>query len=491
MIFKVGRLALLAVIGSTVLLPYSFAQDNAAAVASSDFEQRIQRIVNGLQPAIAIAGEPPMKLADRMRELHVPGVSIAVIHDGVIEARGFGSATIGGPPVLPETLFQAASISKPVTAVAALALVQAGKIDLDRDVNLSLREWKIPINSFTNQSKVTLRRLLNHSAGITVAGFPGYAAGSPIPSLGEVLNGTPPANTAPVVVDHEPGARFEYSSGGYTIVQQLLVDVTDKPFPKLLEEMVLKPFGMTHSSFLQPLPEIDAQIAATPYRATGAPVPGGAHTYPELAAAGLWTTPTDVARFALGLLAAWTGRNDSVLSQATALQMLTPGLGDYGLGMIVRGVSPHRRFQHGGVNDGFVSSVIMFEDGDGAVIMTNGARGGQLASEIMRSIAVEYHWPDGQPEIRRRTTVSPQVLDRLIGTYQLAPGLSIRISKQGDHLFAQTTGQEKLEIFPESNRTFFFTAVDAVLTFDAKNQDEAAQLILHQDGVDRLGRRVQ
>jgi CubicO group peptidase (beta-lactamase class C family) len=416
-VLNIGRRALLAIIGSLFVLPVLRAQDNAASGGNSDFEQRIQRVVNGLRPAIADASGRPMRLVDRMNELHVPGVSIAVIHGGLIQARGFGAATIGGPPVTPETLFQAASISKPVTAVAALALVQAGKLDLDGDVNLSLKNWKIPVNSFTNQSKVTLRRLLNHSAGITVPYFPGYPAGAPIPSLGDVLNGAPlwcrvltrfelsahewfalcpPANTAPVVVDHEPGARFEYSSGGYTVVQQLLIDVTDKPFPKLLEEVVLKPFEMIHSSFLQPLPKNDAEIAATPYRATGAPVPGGPHTYPELAAAGLWTTPTDVAHFALGVLDAWTGRDTSVLSQATTLRMLTPGLGGYGLGPIVLGASPHRRFLHAGVNDGFVSSMIVFENGDGAVIMTNGARGGQLASEIMHSIAAEYEWPDGQ-----------------------------------------------------------------------------------------------
>ena len=396
-VLNISRRALLAIMGSLFVLPISRAEVNAASGSDSDFEQRIQRIVNGLRPAVADARGGPMRLVDRMNELHVPGVSIAVIHGGVVQARGFGDATIGGPPVTPVTLFQAASISKPVTAVAALALVQAGKLDLDGDVNLSLKNWKIPANSFTNQSKVTLRRLLNHSAGITVPTFPGYPAGVPIPSLDDVLNGAPPANTAPIVVDHEPGARFEYSSGGYTIVQQLLVDVTGKPFPKLLEEVVLKPFGMTHSSFLQPLPKNDAQTAATPYREKGAPVPGGPHTYPELAAAGLWTTPTDVAHFALGVLDAWTGRDTSVLSQATTLRMLTPGLGDYGLGLIVLGASPHRRFLHHGYNDGFISSMIMFENGDGAAIMTNGARGGQLAGEIMRSIAAEYDWPDGQP----------------------------------------------------------------------------------------------
>ncbi|MCC8964847.1 beta-lactamase family protein [Bradyrhizobium sp. Pear76] len=417
MTLNVGRIALLVIIGSIATLPASRAQDGALPGSNGDFEQRMQRIVDGLRAATA--GAPPMTLADRMNALHVPGVSIAVVHGGIVEARGFGVAAIGGPPVLPETLFQAASISKPVTAVAALALAQAGELDLDGDVNLSLKSWKIPANSFTDRSKVTLRRLLNHSAGITVPYFPGYPAGAPVPSLDDVLNGAPLwcrdlnrfepsahdwfalcalANTAPVVVDHEPGVRFEYSSGGYTIVQKLLIDVTGKPFPTLLEELVLKPFGMTHSSFLQPPRKNDAPMAATPYRATGQPVPGGPHIYPELAAAGLWTTPTDVAHFALGVVRAWTGRDASVLSQTTAIQMLTPGLGNYGLGPIVLGVAPHRRFLHAGVNDGFVSLMTMYENGDGAVIMTNGDQGGQLADEIMRSIATEYDWPDGQPK---------------------------------------------------------------------------------------------
>lgn len=417
MIPNVGRIALLVIIGSIATLQASLAQGGALAGSNGDFERRMQRIVTGLRADSAAA--PPMTLADRMNELHVPGVSIAVVHGGVIQARGFGYASIGGPPVTPDTLFQAASISKPVTAVAALALVQAAKLDLDGDVNLTLKTWKLPANSFTDQSKVTLRRLLNHSAGITVPFFPGYPAGAPIPSLSDVLNGASLlcrdltrlepsahdwftqcgfANTAPVVVDHEPGTRFAYSGGGYTIVQQLLIDVTGKPFPKLLEEVVLKPFGMTHSSFLQPLPKSDAPMAATPYRATGEPVPGGPHIYPELAAAGLWTTPTDVAHFALGVVRAWTGRDASVLSQATALQMLTPGLGNYGLGPIVLGVAPHRRILHAGVNDGFVSFMTMFENGDGAVIMTNGDQGGELANEIMRGIATEYDWPDGKPK---------------------------------------------------------------------------------------------
>lgn len=481
---------MLAAMGSVLVSRPSLAQDRSPLRAADEVGPRMQRIVEGLRPAVVLAGEAPMKLADRMRELRVPGASIAVTHGGDIQAFAFGSAGIDGAPVRPETLFQAGSISKPVSAVAALALVQAGKLDLDGDVNLTLKAWKIPANAHTDRSKVTLRRLLNHSAGMTVHGFPGYAAGAAIPSLVDVLNGTPPANTAPVVVGHEPGTRFQYSGGGYTIMQQLLIDVTGRPFAELVADLVLKPFGMTRSSFAQPLRKEDAPSAATPYRGNGAPVPGGAHVYPELAAAGLWTTPTDLARFALGLRDAWVDRNASVLSHATTVQMLTPGFGDYGLGPIVRGTAPHRQFLHEGVNDGFVSSMIMFENGDGAVVMTNGARGAFLAAEIMRAVAVEYDWPAGRPATRQRTAIDARLLDRLTGTYELPSKVQIRVFGQDGRLYFHATGRDRFEILLESGRDFFFTTVDATLTFDGEDTADATQLTLHENGADRVARRI-
>jgi CubicO group peptidase (beta-lactamase class C family) len=490
--FNFGCRVLLAVqLAGVMISSPSAAEDKAVAAGKDEIEQRIQRVADGLLPAIVMAGQPPMALSTRMTELHVPGVSVAVLHGGTIEwARGFGSVSTGGPPVTPETLFQAGSISKPVSAVAALALVQAGRLDLDADVNSVLKSWKIPANSYSEESRVTLRRLLSHSAGISVSGFPGYAADKPVPSLIDVLNGTPPANTAPIIVEYAPGTRFQYSGGGYTIVQQLLMDVTGKPFPDLVQDMVLKPFGMTNSSFVQPLPAREAQVAATPYRGTGAPVPGGPHTYPELAAAGLWTTPTDLARFAQALQEAWAGRKNPVLSQSMTAQMLTPGLGDYGLSLIVKGSPPNRRFQHGGVNDGFVNLMMAFENGEGAVIMTNGVRGGPLANEIMRSIATEYRWPAGQPKVKQRINVSAERLERLVGTYEITPTFQIRVSREGNRLFAQATRQERYEVFPESERDFFYTVVDAVLTFDTDGPTSATQLVLHQNGTDRVARRV-
>ena len=157
--------------------------------------------------------------------------------------------------VTPETLFQAASISKPVAAVAALFYVEKGLLDLDKDVNLKLKSWKVPSNEFTQNNKVTLRGILSHTAGLTVHGFPGYRFDKPVPSLVQVLDGEKPANTAAIRVDMTPGSKWRYSGGGYTVMQQLLIDVVKKPFPRIVKEAVLDPFGMTLSTYRQPLPE--------------------------------------------------------------------------------------------------------------------------------------------------------------------------------------------------------------------------------------------
>jgi CubicO group peptidase (beta-lactamase class C family) len=320
-----------------------------------------------------------------------------MIHDGKIEwARGFGVTKIGGPPVTPDTLFQAASISKPVAAMAVLRLVQSGKLNLDTDVNQYLKTWKVPANNFTEHKKVTLRELVTHTAGLTVHGFAGYASDAPVPTLVQVLNGEKPANSAPIRVDTEPGTIWRYSGGGYVIAQQLLEDVTCEPFPKLMHDTVLEPIGMAKSTYEQPLPKSRMGEVALPYRGDGQPVPGGPHVYPEMAPAGLWTTPSDLARYAIEVQRSLAGTSNHVLSEAMIRQMLTPGLNHQGLGPGVGGSANHPYFSHGGANEGYRCNLVAYNNGDGVVIMTNSDNGGELASEIQRSVAREYNWPDFQ-----------------------------------------------------------------------------------------------
>lgn len=245
----------------------------------------------------------PATIAERLHEYGVPAVSIAVIDGGSVAwARAYGTADMAsGRAASTATLFQAASMSKPVASTAALQLVQEGVLALDAPVNKTLRSWRIPENAFTTGHAVTLRHLLSHTSGLTVSGFPGYTAGEPIPTVTQILDGAPPANTPPVRVNTTPGSQLKYSGGGMTVMQLLLTDVTGKDFPALMRERVLGPIGMHSSTWEQPLSDDRGRDAAAGHETNGAPVAGKYHVYPELAAAGLWTTPTDLAHWVLAI----------------------------------------------------------------------------------------------------------------------------------------------------------------------------------------------
>jgi CubicO group peptidase (beta-lactamase class C family) len=419
-----------------------------------------------------------------MAEQHVPGVSIAVIHHGVIEwARGFGVATIGGSPVTPATLFQAGSISKPLAAMAALHLVQQNKLSLDADVNTKLTTWKVPASPAAPGATVTLRELLTHTAGFTVHGFPGYAANEPVPTLVQVLNGEKPANTPAIRLESIPGSKWNYSGGGYTVMQQLLLDVSGEPFPKLLHNTVFAPIGMVHSTEEQPLPPSLRSTAATPYQADGQPIPGGAHTYPELAAAGLWTTPSDLAEYVIENQESLQGKANHVLSTEMTRQMMTPGKGNWGLGLEIGGSPANPYFSHGGVNEGFESLFVAYENnGEGAIVMTNAQGGSRLAADVMRSIAVAYRWPDFQPPTRSEIKVDPAVLARYVGTYEAAPGFNFTYTLEDGQLMTQATGQKKFPAFAESPTRFFLKIVDAEVEFFSGDKGQVSYLILYQNG---------
>lgn len=335
-------------------------------------------------------------IVQRMREQQISGLSLAIVDQGrVVRSQGFGY-TDGSRrvEVTASTLFQAGSISKPVTALAALRLAEAGSLSLDADVNSVLRSWKMPENEFTVSQKVTLRRILSHSAGITVHGFPGYAKGTPVPTLAQVLNGVKPANTAPIRVASVPGSRAQYSGGGYVVLQQMMIDATGKPFPEIMRELVLQPAHMADSTFEQPLPAAMESLAATGHYPGGQRVPGRWHLYPEMSAAGLWTTPSDLALFLIVVQQAFTGEANPVISRRMAEEMLTPQKGVCGLGFFLRGEGSHLRFAHDGRDDGFDASMVACAaGGQGAVVMINANDDTGVCADIVAAIARIYHWP--------------------------------------------------------------------------------------------------
>jgi CubicO group peptidase (beta-lactamase class C family) len=323
-----------------------------------------------------------------------------MIDDGRIAwMKGYGVLEIGTTrPVTPETLFQPASLGKPIVAMAALHFVETGLLNLDRDVNEQLASWQVPENSLTQHQRVTLRRLLSHSAGVTVAGFVGYRQGMAVPNLQQILDGLPPANSDPILVDITPGTQERYSGGGYMIVQQLLEDVTGKPLPALLQQVVLQPLGMTSSVADWPLPESLHSLAAHGHRADGSPIAGGWHTYPEVGAgASMWSTPSDISRFVIQLMDAYRGGGADLISQAMATEMLSPQINNRGLGPLVYDDGGDLfYFMHPGANDGYKSVLVGYpERQQGVVIMTNSDNGDLLWREILNSISAEYGWvPD-------------------------------------------------------------------------------------------------
>ena len=472
---------------------------STAPALSSDLKQRIEKIESCLTDAVIVKDEPiPYHtLTERMKMQRVLGVSVAIVHNGAIEfAKGYGVESIGGKPVTPDTLFQAGSISKPIAALAALHLVQEGKLSLDTDVNSVLTTWKVPASSAAPGATVALRELLTHTAGFNVHGSPGYAADAPVPTLLQVLNGEKPANTGPIRLENAPGSQWNYSGGGYTVMQQLLLDASKQSFAELLHDTVLEPIGMTHSTYEQPLPVRLKSEAATPYDRDGGPIPGGAHTYPEQAAAGLWTTPSDLARYLIEVQQSLQGKANHILNPDLTKQMLTPGKGNWGLGLQIGGSVADPYFMHAGVNVGFESLIVGYQNhGEGAAIMTNAEGGLRLAKEILSSIALEYGWPDFKPALRKLVKVGRSVLARYVGTYELNPDLRMTFTLEGDQLMerdqlmAQATDEPKFPVFPESETKFFLKVADVEFEFVSDDKGAVSYLVLHKNGNDSKGTR--
>jgi len=430
---------------------------------------RIAKVEAGLAP-LTLPGEEPRTLTlQQWMELYkIPGLSVAVFEKNtLVWSKAYGVKQAGGAePVAIDTLFQAASISKPVTALAALRYAEQGRWSLDANLNEKLVSWKIPDNEHTKAQKVTLRRVLSHNAGLTVHGFPGYAPGAPLPTLQQILDGQKPANTAPVRVDVVPGSETRYSGGGTTVLQLMMVDQLKKPFPQIMSEAVLAPLGLKHSTFEQPLPPTLAASAARATRASGERVEGGWHVYPEMAPAGLWTTPSDLARIAIEVSKARAGKSKLLLSQKMAREMLKPQSEGFGLGFQVE--EGNDRFGHGGSNEGFQSLLIAFsESGSGVALMANGDNGPLLFERFAASVAAEYGWKSFQHRLES-PFMTADLLGRLKGAEAVISWFNVMKTKappgrvppllgrvgyglllSGQHADAQKMLKAHLELFPD------------------------------------------
>ncbi len=529
---------------------------------------KLAAIEHGLKSDFVEGEQAGMSLQDRMAHYHVPDVSIAIIDGETITPTAYHLFTSSEPAATQETLFQAGSISKFVNAVIALKLVEEGKLDLDQDVNTRLKVWKLPENEYTTSEKVTLRRLLSHTAGVNIGGFPGYdspTAASNLPTNEAILSGgaylsqsqqepfpeeiheqhlehqyffvqdkgesklfyvnvdeqcsevevkfpdklvtsiqglladqassthpkialsseqikalidkgecSPPelgtATHPGIQPIQTPGSAFRYSGGGAQIVQQLIVEAVggEKSYAEIAKGMVFDPLGMTSSTFAIKQPEEARTFPITSgHRGDGLVVEGDWHLYPESAAAGLWTTPTDLAKFVIGI------QNHHILTEQTTAAMLTPDPNSQykpgrflGLGPFLNPAA--NEFSHTAGTLGFSASCIGFSEGinKGAIVMTNSSNGGALLQELNRSIASSYEWPkEFSGNAIALTKPDPSILSAVKGDYEyLTPmgSVTLTISQKEDRFFIsgpfptlENPGIE-CELKQGSDTTFYF-----------------------------------
>jgi CubicO group peptidase (beta-lactamase class C family) len=444
-----------------------------AAPASSQ-AAHIDRIAAALLPRVQVKGEPgdSVSLDKRMHEMKIPAVSIAVFENHkLLWAQAFGvTDRETRKPADADTLFLAGSISKSVNALGVLDAVHDGLLSLDKPINEQLTSWKLPDNELTQATPVTLRMLLSHTGGTTVHGFPGYVAGAPLPTVPQILDGKPPANTAPIRVDLAPGTKFRYSGGGITIAQLALAEGVKRPYQEVLANRVLVPLGMTNSSYEQVLSPARLPHAATGHDPEGRPIPGKRNVYPEMAAAGLWTTPTDLARFfaEVGLARSGTSK---LIRKEIALEMTTKvaeveGTDSVGLGVFLSDRNGAPMFGHNGADAGFQAlAVASLDGGYGVVVMANSENGLQLFDSVVRTVFAEYGWPGADPMIERFPMDAAQ-LQKFVGNY-VGLGLPQEITVEGGRLFSRIPFGKTVELVPVSSTAVVQRVAGTKLEVDA------------------------
>lgn len=371
----------------TALPTVSRAQDDAKAIMA--------RIESPQVPDRQ--GLDGLSLTDLLQRLRVPGVSIAFIKDFRIHwVKSYGVADVeSGRLVDSATLFQAASISKPVAAMGTMRLMQDGRLTLDADINTVLKTWRVPASALTHSQPVTPRALMSHTSGADDGfGFPGYDPAAARPTLAQILNGQAPSNVGPFLFARAPYQGYKYSGGGIVVMQLSVSDLTGLPFADFMRTTVLAPLGMSNSSYEQPLPASRSAQAARAHDGQGRVMSAPWRVYPEQAAAGLWTTTTDLARFIVEVQTAVRGPAGKVLAQPAAHAMVTPvGTGPFAVGLTIERRGEGWYFTHGGANWGFRADIRgHVRKGYGVAIMTNGDNGTALINELESRIAAAYGW---------------------------------------------------------------------------------------------------
>tara|TARA_B110000116_G_scaffold204066_1_gene179127 strand:+ start:33 stop:1460 length:1428 start_codon:yes stop_codon:yes gene_type:complete len=430
----------------------------------------INTIENSLIRNIQIKGDSIQKfnIIERMDFYKVPGVSIAVVENGKIKwAKGYGYAnTETGTKVDLNTLFQAGSISKPLAALSALKLFENDSLELNKDANYYLKNWQIPESKFTETEKVTLEKLLTHTAGMTVHGFPGYQQTDTFPEIIDVLNGN--GNTAKIMVDTIPGSIWRYSGGGYTVMEKVVEDVSGLSLDDYMSKNILLPIGMKNSTYQQPISKEYQNNISAAYDGNGKLIKGLWNNYPEQAAAGLWTTPSDLAIYCIEIQNILKGKKDGVLTKETVERMLTKHKNDWGLGPSLEGEKDSLIFGHGGKNAGFTNDMKAYAyQGNAVIVMTNADNGGMLISEIINAVSKYYNWAISQFKTIEVVELSDADLKQYMGKYEIkGPNLIVEVQFKDNQLFLTSTDwDDDVNLSPMTNSKFIDLKRGTVIEF--------------------------
>lgn len=449
-----------------------------------EIESRIKAVEQSLSGPIKVEGKGTWTLEERMAHHKVPGLTMAVVNNYKIEwVKAYGVAdTETKTPVTPETVFQAASISKSINGVGVLRLVQEGKLNLNADINMYIKTWKFPYDSISKGKQITTTNLLSHTAGLSVHGFRGYAMKEDVPSIYEILDGKAPANSAAIRSQFEPNLRVKYSGGGVTISQLIVMDVTGQSYADYMRDRVLQPMDMKLSFYHQPNSSMKTRLA-TGHHSNGNPIAGKYHIYPEQAAASLWTNPTDLAKYIIETQLSNQGKSAKVLSQDFTKQRLTPYKESAGLGVFIDTKGGEQYFQHGGANEGFRCQYFGHVDkGYGVVVMVN-SDNGAIVQEVINSVANVYGWK-GFTETRKAITLSEQELKKLAGYYQSENMKSTYIqilSRDGQLVLKQLWDGKEITFTAGSALEFFVPEFNFPLKFTEENGTVSKVLAFNRD----------
>lgn len=433
--------------------------------------EMIHKIETSLQGEYIVKGDQLSTIKSMMEETHTTALSVAVIENSELRwSKGYGiTDKVSKLPVNSNTVFQAASISKPITALAVMKLVEEGKLDLDVNVNSYLKSWKLPENEYTIKAPVTLRNLLSHTAGTSVSGFIGYNNTSHIPPLIDVLSGAGNANSAKIEVNMKPNTKYRYSGGGTTIVQQVLIDLLNQPFAEIMKTLVLKPLGMTHSFYKDSLlSDEEAKHIAAGHDSDGNQIPGKYHVYPEMAAAGLWTTVEDLAKYVIEVQKSLKNQSNKILSKDFIDLMVTPVLhGEYNLGLANINILNEHLLGHTGSNIGYKCSMLFHKEaGYGVVMMTNSDLGHKIKLPLLRSIAALNNWQSLlRPELEIQD-MPKDITTLFCHKYKIDIDKSLNIFSAENSLYYQSFKQDKCELNYVGNNTLIDKHRKVLIKYD-------------------------